>query len=178
MIMTVLLQAVPESDLPFKPDATEPTGFVAVQSEPDDDALADGETDPFDWFNLRDVYTGFVRLIGAHEAVLRASEATLVLSYPLDVPATRLIRPADGKEFTRGELVKLIDETYRQAYLEESETQSSPTPPIAERGQILNRPASDGTFGIWGHDLEDLGIEGISVYLIDGRVWMHPRMCS
>ena len=89
-----------------------------------------------------------------------------------------MLEAANGKAFTRAELVALIDETYREIYRLEGETQSEPTPPISERGQIINRPASDGTFGISVHDLDDLGISGIDVYRIDGRIWLDPVMES
>lgn len=101
----------------------------------------------------------------------------MVLTYPLKTAATRSIRPADGKAFTRGELVKLIDETYREAYRLETNSQSSPTPPVHERVRLINRPASDGIFGIWGHDLEDLGISKINIYRIDGSVWLDLAGC-
>jgi len=128
--------------------------------------------------DLRYVRENLSRLIDAGHTVLDAAEATLVLSYPLEIMATRLIRPVDGKSFTRGELVMLIDETYREVYRLEANSQSSPTPPVQERGCLLNRPESDGTFGIWGHDLDDLGIETIDVYRINGRVWLYPDMVS
>ena len=107
-----------------------------------------------------------------------ATAITVVISYPLAVNAVRLIKATNGKEFTRAELVALIDETYREIYRQEAETQSSPTPPVSERGQIVNRPVSDGTFGISMHDLDDLGIAGIDVYRIDGLVWLDPVMES
>ena len=153
-------------------------GQTSIQSELDEGAIADGETKPFNWMDLRDVPENFSRLLDAGEAVLEAAEATLALTYPLDITATRSIRPADGKAFTRGELVRLIDETYREAYRLETDSQSSPTPPIPERGQLINRPRSDGIFCIWGHDLDDLGISEISVYRIGGHVWVEPEMVS
>ena len=109
--------------------------------------------------------------------MLEAAEATLALTYPLDIAATRSIRPADGKAFTREELVRLIDETYREVYRLETDLQSSPTPPIHERGQLINRPRSDGIFGIWGHDLDDLGIAEIKSIGLAGafgwtRIWL------
>jgi hypothetical protein len=75
-----------------------------------------------------------------------------------------LIRAADGNAFTRGELVRFIIETYLQVYRQEAKTQSSPSPAAHERGDFLNRPQSDGEFGIWGHDLSDLGIEKIAIH--------------
>ena len=99
----------------------------------------------------------------------------------LRVVASTLVRAAGrrlARAFTRGELVRLIDETYREIYRMEEACQSAPTPPVQERQGIINRPTSDGTFGIWGHDLNDLGIEQIEIFQIDGRLWIHPEMVS
>jgi hypothetical protein len=178
--MSIEIKPVNEEDLPFgQEDAEIEKEFsIAIQSELDEDAIADGETEPFDWMDLCDVPENFSRLLNAGEVVLEAPEAILALTYPLDMAAIRSIHPADGKAFTRGELVKLIDETYREVYRLETATQSSPTPPVHERTGLINRPESDGIFGIWGHDLNDLGIGGINVYRIDGRVWLDLDMES
>jgi hypothetical protein len=178
--MSIEIKPMSEDDLPFGQEGVEIESVtsIAIQSALDEGAIADGETEPFNWMDLRDVPENFSRLLDAGEAVLEAAEATLALTYPLDIAATRSIRPADGKAFTREELVRLIDETYREAYRLETDSQSSPTPPIDERGQLINRPRSDGIFGIWGHDLDDLGISEIKVYRIGGRVWVDPEMVS
>jgi len=176
--MIAQISPVAESDLPFEPDATPPHKQIAIESTPDAEARADGETEPFGWINLREMPDGLSRLIDADEIVVVAASARLVLSYPLDVSAVRVIAPGDGRTFMRRELVQLIDETYREVYAKETATQSEPTPAIADRGLLLNRPASDGTFGIWGHDLDDLAIEGINVYVFEGEVWVHPEMGS
>ena len=174
--MSIEIKPINEEDLPFASGAGEIENSIAIQTELSEDAIADGETGPFNWINLRDVPENFSRLLNASEVVLEAAEAILVLTYPLKVAATRSIRPADGKAFTRGELVRPIDETYREVYRLETNSQSSPTPPVHERGQLLNRPESDGIFGIWGHDLEDLGVTDIKVYRIDGQVWLDLDM--
>ena len=178
--MPIEIKPISEEDLPFGQEGVEIESetSIAIQSGLDDGAVADGETEPFNWMDLRDVPGNFTRLLNPGEAVLEAAEAVLVLTYPLKKAATRSIRPADGKAFTRGELVRLIDETYREVYRVETGSQTSPTPPVHERGQLINRPSSDGIFGIWGHDLDDLGIGGINVYRIDGRVWLDLNMES
>jgi hypothetical protein len=178
--MSIEIKPISEGDLPFGQEGVEIESetSIAIQSKLDGGAVADGETAPFNWMDLRHVPENFSRLLNASEAVLEAPEATLALTYPLEIAATRSIRPADGKAFTRGELVRLIDETYREVYRLETDSQSSPTPAVHERGQLINRPGSDGTFGIWGHDLDDLGIAEIKVYRIDGRVWLDPDMVS
>jgi len=134
--MSLEIQAMDLTDLPFEPGTNKAAQSILVRSEPDEDAVAEGETGPFGWMDLRDVQENFSRLIDADEVVLTAAEATLVLWYPLAGAAIRLLRPSDGKSFTRGELVRLIDETYREVYRLEANSQSSPTPPIGERGSL------------------------------------------
>jgi len=137
--MSIEIQAVDLTDLPFEPGTNKADQSILVQSEPDKDAIADGDTDPFGWMDLRDVQENFSRLIDVDEAVLTVAEAALVLWYPFEATAICLIRPSDGKSFTRGELVILIDETYREIYRLEANSQSSP-PPDRGKGKP-NEPA-------------------------------------
>jgi hypothetical protein len=176
--MSIEVRPMDFKNLPLHLRANKADESILVQSEPDEDAVANGEGDPFELLNLSDVQENLSRLIEADDVVLRATKATLVLSYPLEVAAIRLIRPPNGKSFTRRELVILIDETYREVYRLESNSQSSPTPPIHERVGLENRPSSDGIFRIWGHDLDDLSIQRIRVYRNYGKVWLVPSMCS
>jgi hypothetical protein len=176
--MPIEIEPMDEELLPFYSGEHAPEYIISVQSELDEDAIADGETEPFNWMDLGDVRENFSILLNADEFVLEAAEATLALTYPLNTAAARIIRPANGKAFTRGELVRLIEETYQEVYRLETNSQSTPTPPVLERGSFINRPESDGIFGIWGHDLGDLGVSDIVVYRIDGRVWLDLEMES
>lgn len=174
-IVSIKIQRVALTDLPFEPGTGSATRSVLMQAEPEKDFASDGGIDPLDWMDLTG---GLSRLIAADEVVLNASQATLVLWYPLAFAAIRSISPANGTSFTRAELVMLIDETYREIYRLEANSQSSATPPIQERGNLLNRPQSDGKFGIYGHDLNDLGIEGLDVHQVNGHIWLCANMCS
>ena len=176
--MSIEIKPVAEHELPVRSGKIEARNMIAIQSALDDGAIEDGENDPFNWMDLRDVRKNFKALLDADEIVLEAGEASLALTYPLNIAATRSIRPSNGTAFTRGELVTLINETYEEVYRLEANSQSSPTPPLHERGTLINRPQSDGTFGIWGHDLDDLGISEIGVYVIGGHVWVEPEMVS
>src|SRR4030095_1853750 len=58
--------------------------------------------------------------------------------------------------FTRGELVRAICDEYAHVYdAEEGTAHTKPVPP-EERGERAERNSTDGAYGIWGHDLEDL----------------------
>ena len=172
------VRIVDRNDLPFTPGGGEGGWDIEVTSLPDDEDIADGVTEPFDWMDLRNIPGQFHLLINPEEVVLKATSATVVLVYPLDVTVAFEITPDDGKGFTRAELVRAIDAAYRTIYAIETGTQSAPTPPVEDRFPLLNRPPSDGTFGISGHDLDDLAISSIEVHEIDGRVWLDPYIQS
>jgi hypothetical protein len=175
--MTFELTLLTRADLPFQPGETA-HDTIDITSHPGTDAIADGQTEPFDWMDLRCMHPAFEQLIAADEVVLDAGQATLVLDYPFERPVARELHAANGRAFSRGELMKRIDETYRRTYRLETETQSAPTPDVGERGQLLNRPPSDGVVGILGHDYGDLGVSSIKVYQIDGVVWLMLDMVS
>lgn len=176
--MSFVIKKEMESQLPFQPGVSPPSSIISISSRPYAEAIADGDTEPFDWMDLSDVEGAMDRLIDAGEVVLEVNEATLVLVYPFETAAIRELRAENGIAFTRGELMKRIDETYRRIYSLEEESQSSTTPEIADRGASLNRPRSDGEFGIWGHDYRDLGVLSIEVQRVANGVWLNPSMVS
>ena len=57
-------------------------------------------------------------------------------------------------------------------------TATEQVPPPGEQGPLLNRPRSDGVFGIGFHDFGDLGLESVDVYDVSGKRALYPRMCS
>ena len=80
--MSIKIQRVALTDLPFEPGTGSATRSVLMQAEPEKDFAADGGIDPLDWMDLTG---GLSRLIAADEVVLNASQATLVLWYPAEV---------------------------------------------------------------------------------------------
>jgi hypothetical protein len=90
------------------------------------------------------------------EIVIPFEHATLVIDFPLTVPATIAISAALPQGFTRAELVRAICDEYAHVYdAEEGTAHTKPVPPD-ERGDRRERNRTDGAYGIWGHDLEDL----------------------
>lgn len=67
------------------------------------------------------------------------------------------------KGFTRAMLVKTIVDSYIKIYKEEETTATVKTTPQNQR-PILNRNETNGKYGVWGHDLNDLALTGILVY--------------
>lgn len=176
--LNIKIDKVARTDLSFWADDRAPITSILITSQPDADAVADGETEPFDWMDLRYMDDAPELLIDADEIVLEADEATLVLDYPLETPVVRHLCAEDGVAFTRGELMKLIAETYRRVYELEANSQSSPTPERGDRQGSLNRPISDGEFGIYGHDYCDLGVSSIAAHEVSGKIWLAPVMES
>ncbi|MCX5745945.1 MAG: hypothetical protein NT062_25995 [Proteobacteria bacterium] len=83
--------------------------------------------------------------------------AVLVIDYPLTVPATIEVTASIEHGFTRAELVKTICEEYENVY--ETEEATAATKPIAkDERSVQRRNRTDGLYGIWGYDLEELVI--------------------
>lgn len=79
-------------------------------------------------------------------------EYTLIIDYPLKNSAKFLIKT--GKRgISRGRLVSLICKFYHKVYSIEDSTSKIKSGKIPG---MLNRNITNGMFGIWGHDIEDL----------------------
>ena len=90
------------------------------------------------------------------EIVIPFDRANLLIVYPLTVPATVPIQAALSWGFTRGELVRAICEEYANVYEAEEATAATKPVPREERTARPERNRTDGVYGIWGHDLEEL----------------------
>ncbi|HSR97823.1 MAG TPA: hypothetical protein VLM79_12270 [Kofleriaceae bacterium] len=90
------------------------------------------------------------------EIVIPFEHAVLVIDYPLSTPASIPISSSLALGFTRGALVKVICEEYGHVYDAEEGTAATKTIPLDERGARRARNRTDGAYGIWGHDLDDL----------------------
>lgn len=94
------------------------------------------------------------------EIVIPFEHAILVVDFPLSTPASVPITVAFPVGFTRAELIKLVCEEYANIYDAEEATASTKTVPPEERGAPGKRNRTDGAYGIWGHDLQDLILTG------------------
>lgn len=84
---------------------------------------------------------------------------TLKIDYPLTNPYLgEFITGKNG--MTRQEFVDLACKTYQEIYNTEDEDVKMKTPNIPG---MYNRSTSNGRFGIWGHDIEDLTIHTLYV---------------
>jgi hypothetical protein len=116
------------------------------------------------------------RLIDASRIVLRASSATLVIDYPLHRAARFQILPdAPDAGFSVRGIVRAVAEKYAQVYAEEK---ASASKPIANIPGMMNRAESDGKYGIWGHNLDDLVLEAVDLRTENGAVLVELEVGS
>ena len=95
-------------------------------------------------------------LINGDEVVAQP-EIEIVFDYPLSQAVT-LSFSNDGSPFLRRDFWRAVYEGYTQIYREEDEAVGV-TGPIPG---MCNRATSDGPHGIWGHDMGDLYLEGVT----------------
>lgn len=105
---------------------------------------------------LRDPERALAELERPDEIVIPFDHAVLVIDYPLTTPASVAIEAPLPLGFTRAALVKAICDEYGHIYDAEEGTAATKTIPIEERGAMRSRNRTDGAYGIWGHDLQDL----------------------
>jgi hypothetical protein len=111
---------------------------------------------PFPKLHIADAKAAVEQLERAYEIVIPFEHATLVIAYPLTNPASFPLTAAIPQGFTRAELVKHICDEYRHVYEAEEETAETKTVPRDERGMNRERNRTDGVYGIWGRDLDEL----------------------
>jgi len=100
--------------------------------------------------------TALVRLDKPDELVIPFEHAILVIDYPLTSPASIPISAPLPIGFTRAALVRAICDEYMHVYAAEEGTAAIKPKPRDERRDNEKRNRTDGAYGIWGHDLEDL----------------------
>jgi hypothetical protein len=93
------------------------------------------------------------------EIVIIEENIKIEFDYPLQNVFTFDFVSSGG--FTRKHLVELIAKTYQQIYQEEDQSSQVQVIPMENRTTLLNRNQTNGKYGIWGHDISDLWLEGI-----------------
>jgi hypothetical protein len=122
-------------------------GLVHMSSYTPDSRLGpDYYFDPKD-SDYNDDYAKEIRALKPDEEVLPSGKYVLEISYPLTNP---FLHEFETKGMTRRELVNLIVESYKEIYKSEEDPGYIPG--------MLNRAASDGQYGIWGHHMSDLDL--------------------
>jgi len=131
---------------------------------------------------LEDPERAVLGLARPDEIAIPVERADLIVAYPLTVPATVPIQAAMPWGFTRGELVRAICEEYANVYETEEATAATKAVPREERTARPERNRTDGIYGIWGHDLDELVLTALhwtrgtdGVVAIELHVEARPR---
>lgn len=101
------------------------------------------------------------------EIVIPRTKVTIEFDYPLKSNFRFEFQSDNPDGFTRKNLVDSICKKYQEIYDEENASLTVPPTAIEKRinrGGLINRERTDGTYGIWGHDLGDLYLEGMRFY--------------
>jgi len=112
-------------------------------------------------------------LIDADQVVAPFREAMLIIDYPLKKEA-RFFISSKKKGFTRRQLIKIISDKYHYIYNKEDTTATQKLSPEDNvSSESFDRVETDGTYGIWGHDISDLYLSSIQVYKDpDGQIYL------
>ena len=110
---------------------------------------------------LHEPELALARLDEPEAIVIPFEHATLVISYPLSTPTSVRISAPISQGFTRAELVRAICEEYANVYDAEEGTAAITTVPRDQRGDLGGRNRTDGAYGIWGYDLQDLVLTAV-----------------
>lgn len=106
---------------------------------------------------------GQLDLVNPNEMVTGLEKLVIEFDYPLSNPTALEFTSRGG--FSRLNLFRCIYEGYKRIYdVEDGDPGNIPG--------MLNHATSDGPFGIWGHSMGDLFIEGVEIN-DDGTVKLH-----
>jgi len=121
------------------------------------------------WISLKNASSEVSQLINSDEIIIKENAVNIVFDYPLNKPTNLEIVNDNG--FSRKDLILVISKKYHEIYDEEEKTAKTKTIPMDKRTGIINRNETDGKYGIWGHDLEDLDLSGIEIHQArDGKI--------
>ena len=96
------------------------------------------------------------------ELVIQSKTVKLIIDYPMRSPYEEIIASASGDGFTRAELTMIIAGRYQAVYEEEARTSSVGLKSHSSSGMFsLNRHATNGRYGIYGHEICDLLLHSV-----------------
>lgn len=141
-----------------------------IRAEPEE--AKDFEDGIIPWISIEKTEDEINRLIDADKIVISYSEVKLVIDYPLNKPATFVLK-SSGKGFTKKQLALEIGKKYHEIYDTEESSAKTKTVPVEKRQGLINRNETDGKYGIWGHDIGDLDLSSAQVYKTqEGKIQM------
>lgn len=124
--------------------------------------LIDFESGYIPWADLEKPENDLPNLDKRDEIIIDHNQIRVIIDYPLTNQYEFTLKSDKG--FTRGQLLTEISKHYYELYAEEEKTATTKTIPIEKRTTMYNRNETNGKYGIWGHDIADMDISGISVY--------------
>lgn len=139
--------------------------FQVKTTDKDDIELFENGIIP--WISIKNTESEIENLIGKDDIVIKSNHAILTIDYPLNNPVEIKIKSNHSNGFTRKELAEKISAEYKRIYKEEEDSAKTKTIPINEREGSINRNQTDGKYGIWGHDIDDLDLSAIIVKKAD-----------
>lgn len=119
--------------------------------------------DPSPYVNLAQPEKDLKQMRNAQEVVFTGTNLIVVLDYPLRKEANFPISASSPRGFTRSELARKVADLYKRVYEEEEQTSIIAVIPLEQRKRLLNRNETNGKYGIWGHDLNDLVLHTIEI---------------
>jgi hypothetical protein len=100
---------------------------------------------------------------------------TVLVEYPVSGSWEFPLAPPKGG-WTQASLARSIADLYHHIYEEEARTSKVAAGHVPG---LMNRDETNGTFGVWGHDLGDLVLEGIDFDEdADGKPYLDPAIGS
>ncbi|MBA4318634.1 MAG: hypothetical protein C0412_09550 [Flavobacterium sp.] len=127
------------------------------------DELKDFEDGVIPWISIENPENEIDKLIDSDKIVIPYSEITLIIDYPLNNPASFVLKNSSSG-FTKKQLILEISKKYYEIYKVEENTAKTKTIPVDKREGLINRNETDGKYGVWGHDIGDLDLSSIEVY--------------
>lgn len=99
------------------------------------------------------------------QIIIHEQNIKFMIDYPLEREFLFNYTSFNPEGWTAREILTKIIEIYNGIYKEEDRSMDIKLETLEQRmarGGLINRGKSNGTYGIWGHDIGDLFIEGVS----------------
>jgi hypothetical protein len=92
------------------------------------------------------------------EVIAPAGTIQVRFDYPLSNPFVAEF--SQPQEWAAQDFILAVCNKYEEIYAEEAAT--TKVVPIGHQGSLANRNQTNGKYGIWGHVIEDLSLEGFN----------------
>lgn len=126
------------------------------------DDLENYEDGYIPWADIKDPEAYMPKLENKDEVIVNYPQINVIIDYPVSNEYVFILKSTKG--FTRSQLLHEICKQYQLMYKEEEDSATIKTIPPDKRTTIYNRNETNGKYGIWGHDIEDLALSKITVY--------------